>query len=231
MKLSIIIPTLNEEKYLFGLLEIIKLQSFTDYELIVADANSGDATRAIARHFEARVVDGGLPAVSRNKGAAIARGDIFLFLDADVLLPHPEYLANIVAEFEKKDLGIASCLPVPISVKKIDVILHSLYNLWVRLIKRLLPHAAGLCIMARRNVHERINGFNEAICLAEDHDYAKRAVRFGKFGILKEKILVSVRRMERDGRLNVALKYVACEFYLMAGGQSKIKYDFGYDEK
>ena len=44
MKISIIIPTYNEEEYLPKLLESIKSQDFTDYEIIVADAQSDDNT-------------------------------------------------------------------------------------------------------------------------------------------------------------------------------------------
>ena len=49
MKISIIIPTYNEEEYLPKLLESIKSQDFTDYEIIVADAQSDDNTREIAK--------------------------------------------------------------------------------------------------------------------------------------------------------------------------------------
>ena len=48
MILSIVIPTYNEEEYLPKLLESIKMQSYSDYEIIVADANSNDKTREIA---------------------------------------------------------------------------------------------------------------------------------------------------------------------------------------
>jgi len=69
MKVSIIIPALNEEKTLPVLLDSIKAQDFSDYEVIVADANSKDRTREIAAEYGCRVVDGGLPAVGRNAGA------------------------------------------------------------------------------------------------------------------------------------------------------------------
>ena len=84
--LSIIIPTLNEEKYLPVLLESIKKQKFEgDYELIVADAGSQDKTVEIARNFGGKIVPGGLPAKGRNQGAAEARGDLFLFLKKTLL--------------------------------------------------------------------------------------------------------------------------------------------------
>ena len=75
MILSIIIPTYNEEEYLPVLLDSIKSQSFDDYEIIVADANSTDKTREIAESYGCIVVAGGLPAVGRNNGAKIAKGE------------------------------------------------------------------------------------------------------------------------------------------------------------
>lgn len=85
--LSIIIPALNEEKFIPLLLESIKKQDFQDYEIIVADAGSKDKTVEISKNYNAAIVMGGLPAKGRNEGAKIARGDLFLFLDADVILP------------------------------------------------------------------------------------------------------------------------------------------------
>lgn len=78
--LSIIIPTLNEEKYLPLLLEAIRKQDFDgDLETIIADAGSEDQTLEIAKTFGCRVAPGGLPAKGRNEGAKIAQGDTFLF--------------------------------------------------------------------------------------------------------------------------------------------------------
>lgn len=234
VKLSVIIPTYNEEKFLPKLLETIKGQTFQDYEIIVADANSTDQTRAMAGQFGARVVDGGLPAKARNNGARAASGELFLFLDADVFLPHHEYLRHTVDEFEKNKLAIAASLPHPISKRRVDQLFHHVYNGWVKLFKRLIPHTAGFCIMVRRAVHEKINGFDESIMLAEDHDYARRAARLGPFDFFEEKIPVSVRRFDRDGRANVALKYLVAEAYMFCGGRIKsdfFKYHFGYNNE
>ena len=54
MTLSIIIPTKNEEEYLTALLKSIKKQTFKDYEIIVADNNSKDKTRKIAKNTDAK---------------------------------------------------------------------------------------------------------------------------------------------------------------------------------
>ena len=71
--LSIIVPTLNEEEHLPIFFREIKKQSFKDYEVIIADANSTDRTVEIAQKFGATVISGGLPAKGRNEGAKIAK--------------------------------------------------------------------------------------------------------------------------------------------------------------
>ncbi|MEK7211362.1 MAG: glycosyltransferase [Patescibacteria group bacterium] len=230
--LSIIIPTLNEEENLPKLLESIKKQEGVELETIVVDAQSTDRTREIAKKYGARVIDGGLPATARNLGAAAAMGDILLFLDADVVLPAPDFLEKTSAEFRERKFGIATCAVCPISDKKIDKLFHNTYNLYAKIVRRLTPRAPGFCIFARKDIHEAIGGFDEAIKLAEDHDYAERAGKITRFGILKSyPIMVSVRRFERDGRLNVAAKYLLCEVHLKLKGPVKsdiFKYRFGY---
>ena len=88
MTISIIIPTLNEARFLPKLLESIKKQTFTDYEVIVADAGSKDKTLEIAKKYGARIVKGGFPAEGRNAGARAAKGD-FLFFQHPLQNPLP----------------------------------------------------------------------------------------------------------------------------------------------
>ena len=62
VKLSIIIPTYNEEWYLPKLLDSLDNQTFSDFEIIVADNHSKDCTVSVAKKHGCRVVKGGLPA-------------------------------------------------------------------------------------------------------------------------------------------------------------------------
>jgi len=233
--LSIIIPTYNEAEFLPILLESIKKQTFKDYEVIVADARSTDRTREIAVFFGCSVTEGGSPSVGRNRGAEVAKGDILLFLDADGVLMRRDFLKTTVWEFEKKDFSIATCNVVPLSDKKVDQYFHKFYNNYTKILKPILPHAPGFCIFAKQKTHEKINGFDENIKLAEDHDYAQRASKCGKFGILKSAPLsVSVRRFERDGRFSIACKYFLCEIYTITGKRVRtnlFNYTFGYSNK
>ena len=83
--LSVIIPALDEAECLPGLLDSLAAQDRRPDEVIVADAGSTDGTAEIAAARGALVVPGGRPAAGRNAGAGAARGDLFLFLDADVV--------------------------------------------------------------------------------------------------------------------------------------------------
>ena len=117
--LSIIIPTLDEEKHLPLLLESIKKQDFSDYEIIAADAGSEDKTLEIAKDYGCKIVAGGLPARGRNQGAKAARGDLLLFLDADVILPEKTF-GKILEEFNRRKLDIATFCLLPSKKNKMS---------------------------------------------------------------------------------------------------------------
>ena len=227
MKLSIVIPAKNEEKYLPLLLDSIKKQSFKDYEVIVADNNSKDKTKEISKSYGCKIVKGGLPSKGRNAGAKIAKGEIILFLDADVVLPN-NFLANTLKEFEKEEAGVAICGFKPIGDKrkigKIDAIIYQVGSGIVRLANNFtfLSLGAGWCIFVKKEIHNLINGFDEDLVMAEDHDYIRRSRNFGKFSILKNStVFVSNRRIEKAGTINVLLECLLCEIHIIFFGPIK----------
>lgn len=229
--LSIIIPTFNEEKYLPRLLKSIKRQTFKDYEVIVADNNSSDSTQAIAQKFGAKIVFGGMPGRGRNQGAKIARGEWLLFLDADVVLP-PFFLGRAMAEIENSDFSVVTCLIDPLSDRRIDKLLHGSVNLYMRATRKFFAHAPGFCIFCEKEVHRKLNGFDEKIKLGEDIDYVHRLSKIANFGLLRNVYIpVSVRRLDEDGRFNIVVKYVAAEAHLIFLGpiySDKFHYTFGH---
>lgn len=230
LPISIIIPTFNEEKYLPKLLKSLKQQTVKPQEIIVADAYSQDQTRIIAKSFGCRLIKGGLPAVARNNGAKIANQPILLFLDADVVLPSL-FLEKTIEEMGSKNLDITSCFITPRSPLKIDKFLHQFTNQYMRFTQKFHPHIPGFCIFVKSTLHKKIGGFDESLFLAEDHDYLKRAKKVGKFSYLKcYKIPVSVRRLSKEGRVKLALKYIAIELYLIFIGKIRkdiFNYQFG----
>jgi len=205
--ISIIIPTLDEESYLPCLLAAIRIQTYSPLEIIVADAGSTDQTVEIALRAGCRVVPGGRPAQGRNAGAAIARGSVLLFLDADVI-PPPDFLLRTLTEFSRRHLDAATCPVQPLGANLVDSVFHKAANGFMQIVCPVNPHAPGFCIFCRRETHEAIGGFDEDLHMSEDHDYVKRvASQRQRFGILHTPIPVSVRRLESDGRWNVALRY------------------------
>lgn len=208
MILSIIIPTYTEEEYLPVLLESIKQQDFRDYEIIVADANSKDNTVKIAEEYGCIVVEGGMPAVGRNNGAKVAKGEYLLFLDSDLKLTE-DYLAKVIYEFKMERLGIAITQMKPLSKKTEDKLLHDLANLFMISVEKIKPHGAGCYgIIAKRELHERCGGFNEELTFGEDTEYIERLAKKERFKVLRNaKIGVSTRRLEEEGLATLAKQY------------------------
>ena len=200
MIFSIIIPTYNEEEYLPVLLESIKKQNFDDYEIIVADANSTDKTREIAEDYGCIVVEGGLPAVGRNNGAKIAKGEYLLFLDSDLELTD-DYLRDVLYEFRMERLGIAITQMLPISNKVDDKLFHDLANYFMISVEKIKPHGAGCYgIIAKKKLHDECGGFDEELTFGEDTDYIERLGKKERFKVLRNaKIGVSTRRLEEEG--------------------------------
>ena len=200
MILSIIIPTYNEEEYLPVLLDSIKKQNFEDYEVIIADANSTDKTREIASEYGCIITEGGMPAVGRNNGAKIAKGEYLLFLDSDLKLTD-DYLRDTVYEFQMERLGIAITQMKALSKKSEDQLLHYLANQFMIGVEKIKPHGAGCYgIIAKKELHEKCGGFDEELTFGEDSEYIKRLGKVERFKVLrKPRIGVSTRRLEEEG--------------------------------
>lgn len=229
--LSIVIPTLNEEKYLPILLASIKSQDFNDYEIIVADNSSSDGTIEIARSFDCEVVKGGTLCEGRNRGAEAAKGGWILFMDADTKLSHGA-LKQMVTEFQKRKLDIASFYALPFKDKKILRLLYFLiYNLPTFVLQRIIPFGYA-CFLVKKEIHEKIGGFDEKVLFLEDFPYLRLAVRNGaRFGFLaRVKIFVSERRYEEDGWIKAQGKILLAIAYTILFGPVKkdiFRYHFG----
>jgi len=229
-RLTVVIPTLNEIAYLPGLLDALDVQTRLPEEVIVADAGSTDGTAELAQARGARVVCGGMPAVGRNAGARAAVGDLIFFLDADVL-PPPDFIARSLEEFELKHYDVATCFIAALDGNPVDRMICVGTNLYFRAIQPISPHAPGFCILSRRITHEKMGGFDASLMLSEDIDYARRAKRYGNFGILSSAhIPVSMRRVVKEGLVGLCLKYAWCEMFALVGKPVRVapfKYEFG----
>ncbi len=215
--LTVVIPALNEAQRLPRLLELLAAQTTPPDAVVVADAHSTDGTRAIAETAGALVVDGGMPGMGRNAGAAVATTDLILFLDADNE-PAFDWIECAVAEFEERRLCVAAGQIEPVERDPGNLFACEAVNLYLLLMQYVQPHAPGFCILVRRDVHERIGGFDETVVLAEDHEYVQRAAQEGKFRILRSApMATSMRRIEKEGLVELAFKYLYTEVHVIAG--------------
>ena len=230
--LSIIIPAKNEEDSLPKLLNSVKHQGLSNIEIIIADGDSDDKTVEIAKQYNCKVVKGGKPAEARNNGFKYSKSDYLAFIDADVILPK-NFLKKALKEFEERDLDVAGTLQKSLLVGKkfMDLKYKFYYNIANQIMKIMQytkKPCMQVCMFAKRDIHEKINGFDESIIFGEDSEYSKRASRVGKFGIIKNpgKVFLSPRRFERENTLG--LKYAFLNLARFLGHEfrenSKIKY-------
>ncbi|HNY97680.1 MAG TPA: glycosyltransferase [Candidatus Pacearchaeota archaeon] len=236
MLLSIVVPTLNEEANIERLLGIVKRNSFNDYEIIVADAGSKDRTCEIAKKYGARVVPGGLPAKGKNEGAKVSKGEILLFLDADLEMSEG-FLDESIKEFITRRLDIASYRIYPqISNMLMNrMTLDIFYNYPAKILKKFFPTGA-MGIMVRKEKFDAVGGFDEKIKLAEDHYMVWQVAKIGSYGIFKNgEIYMPLRRFEKDGYARTLIKYLQCGIRMKTKGPDRdgdFEYDFDhYDQE
>lgn len=215
--LTVVIPALNEAERLPALLDALERQTRRPDVVVVADAGSTDCTRELATARGARVVAGGMPAVGRNSGAAIAQTDLLLFLDADDE-PTPGFIEHAVDEFLERGLTVATAHFAPLEQSTGNNFACDAANLYLDLMQYIAPHAPGFCILVERSAHLAIGGYDETVVLAEDHDYVQRAAELGKFRVLRcEPMHTSMRRIGKEGLVQLAFKYLYCEVYAIQG--------------
>jgi glycosyltransferase involved in cell wall biosynthesis len=215
-KFSIVIPALNEEKYLPNLLASLTKQSRRDYEVVVVDGSSTDNTAALARSFGDSLpklqvcvsAKASLP-LQRNLGARASDGEWLAFVDADsILLPYfIERLDCFIAERHPK---LFTAWFRPDSETPGDALFTLLANLYVEgsiIFHR--PIAPGPLTVVGRDVFELVGGYNEALTFGEDYDFTRR---IGARGItpqiLRETLSVlSLRRVRKEGLFRFMLWY------------------------
>ena len=232
--LAVVIPTKNEERYLPVVLQALRRQTLQPQEIIVADAHSTDKTREVAASFGVKVVDGGMPAAGRNRGAEVATSELLLFLDADVDLKDDRWLEKAVTEFQTRNFGLATADVDLMNGRTTELAATGFYNWYVRLWGNTHPHPAGFCIFIKRALFEKVKGFDESVVFCEDHDLGLRAHKFEKFGVLDSvKISISDRRLRKEGPFLAGLKYALAEPYIFLLGPIRthiFNYGFGYEE-
>lgn len=197
MRISIVIPALNEAQALPPLLVQLKnLSTSSVTEIIVADGGSSDGTAELATQAGVRVVvTKACRARQMNLGASIATGDVLLFLHADTELPY-DALTHVVnaisqgASWGRFDVRISG-RPVMLRVVAVMMNLRS----------RLTGIATGdQALFVTRHAFNIVGGFPDQP-LMEDIEIARYLKRVGSPACLPQKVTTSGRRWEKRGVL------------------------------
>lgn len=229
VKFSIVIPTLNEEKYIGGILADLIKQTEKEFEVIVVDGDSGDKTllevKKFAKKLTLKIVAGVGRGVSRqrNLGANRARSDLILFLDADVRVGR-NFLRNVWRDYLSHPCTISTIWSVSENEGVIPKMEFFIKNSAVFLMKRITPVIFGWAMLVEKKAFFAVGGFNEELFFAEDSDLCRRMVLAGgNLRLLrKAEIIVSSRRIVYEGRINIYRKQVAFLFgYLLHGNMQE----------
>ncbi|MDX1436011.1 MAG: glycosyltransferase family 2 protein [Anaerolineales bacterium] len=107
---SIVIRAFNEEQHLGRLLTGISHQTLTDYEVVLVDSGSTDATVAIARQYGARIIHIAPEEFtfgrSLNLGILAAQGEFIVIASAHVYPVYPDWLEKMLAPFEDPQVAL-----------------------------------------------------------------------------------------------------------------------------
>ncbi len=223
MTVSVVVPTLDEAKYVPALLESLRRQTVQSLEVLVADSGSSDGTGELAASAGARVLAGERrgPGEGRNRGARAARGEILLFADADCVLP-PTLIESVLAALSAPDVVGGATAFMPQDGTALDRLLFGLANAYQRAMTECgFPHNAGYCFFFRRDAFEELGGIREDMLLNETHDLALRSRRLGRFVYLPTVVLTSMRRFRKYGYARTILReYVASTLLYYVTGRT-----------
>lgn len=214
---SVIIPTLNEEKFLPKLLTSLAAQTDKNFEVIVVDGSSKDRTVTVAKSYAKQLPkltilvsrEASLP-LQRNMGARKASGEWFIFIDADSIVSY-NFIERVEAYLRKEKLALFTTWTKPDSDDPRDANIASLANLTQGISLTMhRPLASGPLTAVTRKAFERVGGYNESHSFNEDVDFCLR-VQKAHFpvGVIPETLYTwSLRRFRHQGTIKVFQQYV-----------------------
>jgi glycosyltransferase involved in cell wall biosynthesis len=204
--ISIIIPAHNEEEFLPLTLDALNRQTYPRFESIVVTNGCTDGTADAVRGrcdqlFE--LEERGL-GPARNLGAAKARGELLLFLDADTIL-EPNALEIVAAKF-KRHHSAGTLRGVPDQKKGAYKIIYLLKNI---VHKTRAHHGSSGVILCWKDHFEAVGGFDNELYLRENSDLMKKLRQFGSYQyISRTPAITSMRRYEKTGTAEMVLLWL-----------------------
>src|SRR5262249_23251964 len=199
MRLSIIIPTLNEAHHLSATVAEARRQAvLASHEIIVADCGSTDGPAQLAAALGTHVVQE-RPALSSraaalNRGARAATGDVLLALDADTLPPHgyDRFIRQALRDPNVVGGAFEFALDGPqLGLRLVELVNRIRYRLWP-----LYYGDQGMFV--RVAVFRRVGGYPERGIL-EASDFCRRVRRAGRLVLLPRYMKTSARRFVEGG--------------------------------
>ena len=188
--ISFVIPTLNETKTIEQTLQCLAAYSGT-HEIIISDGNSKDGTIDICRKYTDNIIVYDKPdrqtiAMARNMGAAEAKGEFLVFLDADVVIPDIDRFFEAAEERFRADDRLVALTGqykvVPEQRTLADVIFFRMLGLQFLLSNNVFRFGAagGEFQMIAGDAFRTVGGFNEKLAAAEDMDLFQRLSNIGR---------------------------------------------------
>lgn len=212
--ISFIIPAHNEEELIGRGLKAIHesvRDVGEDYEVIVVNDSSTDKTGVIAAQHCAQVlqVSHRQIAATRNSGARVAKGDIFIFVDGDTMVT-PRAVRAAVRAVRNGAVGGGCTVrfdgPVPFYASVLERVLP--------MFMQLLSMAAGCFLFCRRDAYFLAGGFDEELFCTEEVGFGNRLKRYGQFIVLRQHVITSARKL----RTRTVLELLQLGFQMARGG-------------
>lgn len=233
---SVIIPVLNEEKFLPHLLSDLRNQKVKNFEVIIVDGNSVDQSEAVSQAFKndypLRFIKVNKRQVSyqRNFGADQAKGKYLVFLDADTGFD-ATFFGELTRTINKKGGLIFLPYIYPEEKRTQNEIIFKTVNLLIEASQHSgKPFSSGGSMIVEKNFFKLIGGFDEKLFMAEDHNFVQRAHAWGVRARMLKKISIkfSLRRMKKEGRLVFLYKNLLATAHVLVRGKINNKI-FAYE--
>lgn len=205
-KITIVVPSKNEESYIKNLLDSLRKQQVSGTKIIIADCST-DNTRQVIKDnqffLNIEIIEGGPVAVARNLGARLATTPYILFIDADVIFFDPYVIRDALDELESNNLDLITA-----NIKCYDDDSRAAIGFWIfnkvnHVLKFFAPFAVGAFMLTRRDRFEEYGGFPERFSTSEDY-FLSRMYHPKKFKIINHYFGQDSRRFKKMGYFGMA---------------------------